>query len=79
MEDDFYKVLGVSRHASADDIRKAYRKAAVKWHPVRDAASLSLNDALRGVHERDPFRRVASSLSFSPKRASLLFAPSVEE
>ena len=34
MDEDLYKLLGISRNASPDDIRKAYRKAAVRWHPV---------------------------------------------
>ena len=30
---DYYKILGIERNASADDIKKAYRKLARKYHP----------------------------------------------
>jgi preprotein translocase subunit Sec63 len=34
VKEDAYKILGVDKKATEDEIKKAYRKLALKWHPV---------------------------------------------
>ena len=35
MSKDYYKILGIDKNASEDDIKKAFKKGAIKWHPDR--------------------------------------------
>ncbi|MEW6566626.1 MAG: J domain-containing protein [Chloroflexota bacterium] len=60
---DYYKILGVDRKATADDIRRAYRKLAVKYHPDKNPGDKGAEDRFKEINE------AYEVLSDSAKRA----------
>ena len=59
---DFYSVLEVERTASDDDIKKAYRKLAMKYHPDRNNGAKDAEERFKSITEaydvlRDPQKR----------------------
>jgi molecular chaperone DnaJ len=61
---DFYDILGVARNASDDEIKKSYRKLAMKYHPDRNPDSKEAEDKFKEAKEAyemlsDPQKRAA--------------------
>lgn len=59
---DFYNTLGVQRNASDDEIKKAYRKLAMQYHPDRNNGSRDAEEKFKEITEaydvlRDPNKR----------------------
>ena len=76
---DYYEVLEVERGASAEDIKKAYRKLAVKYHPDKNPGDKKAEEKFKEIAEAyavlsDPKKRAeydtcgfAGVASYSPE------------
>jgi molecular chaperone DnaJ len=61
---DYYTVLGVERTAADEEIKKAYRKLAMTWHPDRNGGSKEAEEKFKAITEaydvlREPQKRAA--------------------
>ena len=61
---DFYAILGIERTASAEDLKQAYRRLAMQYHPDKNGGSKEAEDKFKELSEaydvlRDPQKRAA--------------------
>ncbi len=63
-DDDYYDILGVSRNASQEEIKRAYRRLAKKYHPDRNPGDKHAEEMLKKINE------AYSVLSDPEKRAN---------
>ena len=48
---DYYELLGINKNATEDEIKKSYRKLAVKYHPDKNPGNKTAEDKFKEISE----------------------------
>ena len=48
---DYYKVLGLDKGASPEEVKKAFRKLAIKYHPDKNKGNKAAEDKFKEINE----------------------------
>ena len=64
---DYYKILGIHRQASAQEIKSAYRAMSIKWHPDKNP-NVNVTSIMQDINEayailKDEEKRICTTLS----------------
>lgn len=73
---DYYKILQVDKNAKDDDLKKAYRKLAMKWHPDKNPNNKKEAEAkfkqISEAYEVCFHKGVVNFLTFSGTRSGMM-------
>ena len=51
MSEEYYNILGISKSASNSEIKKAYRKLAIKYHPDKNPGNSEAEEKFKEISE----------------------------